>query len=455
MKIRISLLLAVFLIGITMYSCSNSDEIPEEEIVAEEDEGDDAEEDAGDADEETENENEDGSDDETDEDSDGEGSSEDQDDSEDEDNDDGEGEDNGDGEDEGTGDEEGTSDGEDTSEDEDTEDEEPADTTAPSIVFITPLNGDSFEEGSNITVNAEVTDEAQVAFARLFLNGALVRQENVTPYEWGRSDQSDAALSDLGPGSYDLRVVAEDEFGNVNENTISITIEEAMDNGSDNGDTGGNDQNGATSCDNPEDAVFIEEDGLVVAEFENNLFNGAWQFRTNEPNFSGEGFMVWTGSQSFNDPGNGLVRFSIQIQNPGTYRFVWRSAVTIGDSGSEHNDTWLRFPDANDFFGRRNGSTIFPNGTGKTPNPNGSSSDGWFKVYRSGGDLGFKWQSSTSDNDAHSIFITFNSPGVYTMEISARSSGHAIDKFVLFNEDNFSFNEATSSSNPISEVDCN
>jgi len=301
-----------------------------------------------------------------------------------------------------------------------------------------------------------------VAFAQLFLNGDLVRQENIAPYEWGRSDQSDVALSNLGPGNYDLRVVAEDEFGNVNENAISITVEEAMDNGNDgndgndDGDTGGNDQNGATSCDNPEDAVFIEQNGLVVVEFENNRFNSAWEFRTNEPNFSGEGFMVWTGSQSLNNPGNGLVRFNIRIQNPGTYRFIWRSAVTIGDNGTEHNDTWLRFPDADDFFGRRpNGSTIFPRGTGKTPNPNGSSSDGWFKIFRSGDDLEFKWQSSTSDNNSHNIFVTFNSPGVYTMEVSARSSGHAIDKFALFDENDISVNQGTSNSNPVSEVDCN
>ena len=75
---------------------------------------------------------------------------------------------------------------------------------------------------------------------------------------------------------------------------------------------------------------------------------------------------------------------------------------------------------------------VYPKGTGKTPNPEGASEDGWFKIYRSGNDLDFKWQARTSDRDPHDIYVEFAQAKRYTMEISARSKAHGIDKFVLF-----------------------
>ena len=73
---------------------------------------------------------------------------------------------------------------------------------------------------------------------------------------------------------------------------------------------------------------------------------------------------------------------------------------------------------------------------------------------QSGNNLGFKWQSSTSDHNGHNVFVVFDSSGTYTMEVSARSTGHAIDKFVLFKE-NISKSQATNDNNPPSEIRCN
>lgn len=501
MKIRITILFAMLLFGVSFYSCSNDDETPEQETVAEEENQEDSDEDTDDeSDDGTEEEGGDGTSDEE--------GGEDGDTSDEEGSDGGSGEgdgsDNGDAD--GSGDGNGdsgdgngdsgdgngdssdgngdsgdgngdSSDGNGDSSDgngdsgDNSEEEGSTDDVGPVINVTAPQNGQVFQQGDQVNVDTDISDDSDIAFARLFINGMLLRQENVAPYQWGTNNPNDAMLSSLAPGNYMLNVVAEDEFGNSSESTLSITVEAGSgdedsgtgdggngDGGNDDGGNGdGNNGNPTTSCSNPGDAEFVEENGLVVAEFENNSFPGNWDFRTNVSDFQGSGFMVWTGSQSFNDPGNGLVRFKIRIQNPGTYRFIWRSAVTIGDNGTEHNDTWLRFNDADDYFGRKssNGNIVYPRGTGKTPNPNGSSKDGWFKIYRSGNNLGFKWQSSTSDNDGHNIFVTFNSPGVYTMEVSARSSGHAIDRFVLFDEDDYSPNQATSASNPVSTVNCN
>ena len=195
-------------------------------------------------------------------------------------------------------------------------------------------------------------------------------------------------------------------------------------------------ETGETTCNDPLNFVFNEADGIVRVDFENASFTADWKLKEDGASFTGEGYMVWEGPQHLSNPGNGTVTFKIKIKNPGSYQFLWFSAVKTGTSGTDHNDTWLRFNDATDYYGQNDDGTsiVYPKDTGKTPNPEGASKDGWFKIYRSGNDLDFKWQSSTFDNNAHNVFVDFDTQGTYIMEVSARSSGHGIDKFVLFND---------------------
>ncbi len=199
------------------------------------------------------------------------------------------------------------------------------------------------------------------------------------------------------------------------------------------------------TCDAGSNFLFEEAGSIVLVEFETATFESDWELVSDKSNFTGLGYMRWDGSNSFGTPGKGLASYKIKINNPGTYRFIWRSAVKEGTSGTESNDSWLRFADASNFYAEKSsGSIVYPKGTGKTPNPEGASADGWFKVYRSGNDLDFKWQANTSDNDAHQIFVKFDAVAIYTMEISGRSKGHAIDKFVLYKVGDFTEAEATS-----------
>ncbi|MEN1785678.1 MAG: hypothetical protein AAGF77_11135 [Bacteroidota bacterium] len=202
------------------------------------------------------------------------------------------------------------------------------------------------------------------------------------------------------------------------------------------------DDNPTNDCPTTSGFVFEEANGIIAIEFEDNTFSEDWVLKNNQEDTSGNGFMQWEGSPKMNDPGNGMVVFPIRINQPGTYRFIWNSSFRKGDNGTEHNDSWLRFPDADDFFGRKDdGSVVYPNGSGKSPNPNGSSSDGWFKIYRSGNDAAFKWEAFTSDHDGHLVYATFENAGVYNIEISARSDFHGIDKLLLF-EESMSMNAA-------------
>ncbi|HHP7239688.1 DUF5060 domain-containing protein [Longibacter sp.] len=186
--------------------------------------------------------------------------------------------------------------------------------------------------------------------------------------------------------------------------------------------------------------AFQEEGGLVVIEMESEAPGGNWEERTDFSGYTGDSYLIWEGSSNLNTPGSGLITYPIEITTTGTYKFEWRNAFGAGSTPTEHNDTWLKI-DADAFYAERNGSILCPKGYDPAENdcsggtPNGSGSDGWFKVYRSGGSQGaWSWSTRTSDNDAHEIYAQFDSPGTYTLRVSARSDFHAIDRMVLAND---------------------
>jgi len=197
------------------------------------------------------------------------------------------------------------------------------------------------------------------------------------------------------------------------------------------------------------------ESGVLVIEAEDLPLSGSWQVVSSSDfsGFTGTGYIEWTGNSQNNNPGQGLISVAIDIPQAGRYRWQWRNQIGMGNNTTEHNDTWLRFPDAAAYYGKReqNGAetrrypkpicedaylmcTVESTGVDEASCPDGSTSDGWLKVYSSGADS-WKWSTRTSDNDAHDIFVEFDTAGVYTVEMSARGDHHLIDRIVLHRED--------------------
>lgn len=176
--------------------------------------------------------------------------------------------------------------------------------------------------------------------------------------------------------------------------------------------------------------TFIEDQGILRVDVESAEPLGQWVVRDQLAGFIGSGYLEFEGPNFFNNPGNSLLTYKIRITTPGTYLFRWHSRITEPGENTEFNDSWLRFPDADLVYGERNGSRVFPHGSGMTPTPEGSGSSNWLKVYQNRRDEWF-WGAFTSDNDPHDIYAEFDNPGDYTVQISGRSTGHAIDRFVL------------------------
>ncbi|TLP77561.1 putative Ig domain-containing protein [Maribacter sp. ACAM166] len=200
------------------------------------------------------------------------------------------------------------------------------------------------------------------------------------------------------------------------------------------------------------DGSFMEENGLVVVEAESG--NSAGWGTTALDGATG----IIANTNSFTNQNGSTIPYQITIGTPGVYRFNWRSLFS-GTDPTEENDNWLSFPNNDDvwFFGLKGTPTneaaiinnlqgaqtniVFPGGTTRqtaATTPEGSSSNEYFKIYRSDGTSeSYNWQARTSDNDNHEIYVWFVNPGTYTMDISERSSGHAIDKFALYKVDTF------------------
>ncbi len=193
------------------------------------------------------------------------------------------------------------------------------------------------------------------------------------------------------------------------------------------------------------DAQFAEINGIAVIEAESPSLPNGWNRETASNPFTGGSYIAWRGADSFNNPGNGTINYRVRINSAGTYRFQWRSKVGIiaaTNPSTEHNDSWLKIQ-ASDFFGMKNGQRIYPRGSGKSPTALGAGGEGWFKIYSSG-TTNWTWSTNTSDNQGYQVYATFNSPGVYTIQVSGRSRGHFIDRMVLYKENNYTASQAQS-----------
>ncbi|WP_194535002.1 PKD domain-containing protein [Zobellia nedashkovskayae] len=219
------------------------------------------------------------------------------------------------------------------------------------------------------------------------------------------------------------------------------------------------------SSNNSGDGAFLEENGLIVIEAESGNLESGWV----ETTLNGATGILAT-TNNFNSQNGGTIPYQITVSTPGVYKFDWRSFYS-GESATDENDNWLRFPNNEDvwFFGYKGNpvdeaslisnvqgdqlNVVFPKGSSRITvgpdgtTPEGSSSNGYFKIYRSGGlSETYDWQARTSDNDSHDVYVWFVNPGTYTMEVSERSAGHAIDKMALYKVDGptYSDNQLTS-----------
>ncbi|MEM7572344.1 MAG: malectin domain-containing carbohydrate-binding protein [Bacteroidota bacterium] len=202
------------------------------------------------------------------------------------------------------------------------------------------------------------------------------------------------------------------------------------------------------------DPVFLESNGLVIIEAESrDEIPGSDDHWDVETDGSGVTFQVATTNHLGNSSNGAQIDYPIRITTTGVYRFQIKSEFS-GTNSTEENDTWFRIAQASDvhflctqpnisseqqLIDNINGAAtnlnlFYPAGNtlGRLDHGNENpGSNGFFKIYRSGGG-GNKWQASTIDNNGFPVYVYFENPGDYVIEMRERSLGHKVDRIALY-----------------------
>ena len=158
---------------------------------------------------------------------------------------------------------------------------------------------------------------------------------------------------------------------------------------------------------------FVESDGFVFFEAEDSQVGGDWILGTTLDHFSGDSYIEWNGPDLFNPAGAGrdTITYQFEITTPGNYELRWRTRIATGDSNTESNDSYVRFPTGVNVAGEE---PLF----------------GWQKVFMGHHGAWF-WDAKVNDHVGANV-RQFFSAGTHVMEVSGRSNGHAIDKIALY-----------------------
>ena len=157
-------------------------------------------------------------------------------------------------------------------------------------------------------------------------------------------------------------------------------------------------------------------------EAESAALSDDWSLRNEIEGSLGQGYYEWkhgNSSQNIDGAGDGILTYTFQIETPGTYQLILRSAAP---HNTEHNDVWALF-EHNDVVARQSSEKEEDLGQAE-----------WFKVYQNAGGDDWNWAAYTIDHDAHDIFALIDTPGEYVLELSGRSTLFKIDRIVLFHE---------------------
>jgi hypothetical protein len=138
--------------------------------------------------------------------------------------------------------------------------------------------------------------------------------------------------------------------------------------------------------------------GPIVLEVESTPPVASWAQETTEAGYTGDGYFRWTGSNHYNQPGNGILTYIVNIETAGTYNMRIRN-LHVNPDGTLENDCWVRM----------DGGT-------------------WLKSFSS---IPLVWNWATwidpaAGSDYKAFFVL--SEGAHTFEISARSREFRIDR---------------------------
>ncbi|MEL6566878.1 MAG: putative Ig domain-containing protein [Pseudomonadota bacterium] len=208
--------------------------------------------------------------------------------------------------------------------------------------------------------------------------------------------------------------------------------------------------------------VFLAENGTVVFEAESadrSSTNG-WVFETTEegsnenPDPSGEGYIIWEGGNSFQNPAsNSALSYTFQTDEGGNYVLKGKFGRRNEPDTTEANDAFVRLLDSEGnpvdpvpqggggetILHVKNGEAIeVPTSQFDPDNPpNGSvlaDAEKWMKFYIGGVGLNeLSAGGQNGDNGGINVVYNLDPNETYTLQVAGRSNDFEIDKLALSN----------------------
>lgn len=94
----------------------------------------------------------------------------------------------------------------------------------PTVSFTTPTDGQTFQEGANLSVEATASDsDGTITGVEFIFDGMSQGTDNTAPYQW--------TVNNLATGTYTLQVIATDDDNATAQESISITVNPNSGNG--------------------------------------------------------------------------------------------------------------------------------------------------------------------------------------------------------------------------------
>jgi hypothetical protein len=170
--------------------------------------------------------------------------------------------------------------------------------------------------------------------------------------------------------------------------------------------------------------VAQPEKGVILIEAENIPATPGWRYHAvakgDGAGHAGLGYLQWSEPGQGQKPGQGLLSYRFRIEEAGNYQILIRGKMADPTNRPETLD-----PDGNDIWLRIDGGADAKGAAPFKPE--------WNKLAILGHPTGWTWNSNLDQGAPHPITPAIRAfvPGVYTLTLSGRSEGYAIDRIVL------------------------
>jgi len=288
----------------------------------------------------------------------------------------------------------------------------------PEVEFLSIISGSCFEPQGNITADVKATDNGSITKVELRSNGTLVGTDYTEPYTFN--------LTNYAEGLYLFEAMAYDNENKTAKSTVNVSVEPP---------TNLSNQN-----------IYLEKNGIVVAETENLVFNDKWQFLNDVPGFTGKGYLKYVGPiMGEKNPNAHNIDVKCEVQGlPQDRLIVWVKITTTGlYSISLHTYHVLNDGDNDAWVGRMD------NICEATRTGTWGTDKGKWVLNGFCGSVGDN-DSHTPTNEAPCHPMKLEAGKVYGIYVAGRSYEYCVDRIMLYMES--AKDEATNLSTPPSET---